>query len=96
MRKHLAFVLAAVLLALLPALAKAEGPSVSDHCQQAAQAQTSSDMVQSINAAFGVLKVEAETDPTRISEMEFEVLDFNDEGEDIDDLKLNVHTIEQN
>lgn len=93
MRKHLALVLAA---ALLPVLAKAEGGSVSYHCQQAAQAQTSDAMVQAIGAAFAALKVEAQADATRAAEMKPEVLDFNDEGEDSDELRLNVHTIEQN
>ena len=96
MRKHLALVLAAALLALLPVLAMAEGASVSDCCQQAAQAKTSDAMVQAIDAAFAALKVEAQADATRAAEMKPEVLDFNDEGEDSEELRLYVHTIEQN
>lgn len=94
MRKRLALVLAVALLALFPICALGEETSVSDHCQEAAQAETSEAMVQEIDAAFEALKVEARADEGRAADLEAEVLDFNDEDEEPDEnLRLYIYTI---
>ena len=94
MRKHLAAVVACALFVFLPVSALGEGTSVSDHCQEAAQSQTSEAMVQEIDAAFEALKVEAQADEGRAADLEAEVLDFNDEDEEPDEnLRLYIYTI---
>ena len=86
MIKRTPIVLALLVFLLLPASAfGAEPQSVSDHCQQVSQAQTSEAMVQEINAAFEALKVEASADQARMSETTPTMIDVSDEEEEEDE-----------
>ncbi|MBP3894812.1 MAG: hypothetical protein J6D34_12335 [Atopobiaceae bacterium] len=69
MRKHVVAALIAALLGILPVPAIAGEPNaVSELCQKASQAQTSDEMVQSIDDAFDAMKEEAEKDKARVEE----------------------------
>ena len=93
MKKLLALTIALLLLVFLPTFALGdETRSVSDLCQEVAQAESSGDMVKAIDSAFGALKAEARADEVRIAEVTPKVLNLG-EDEDGDRFKLEVCTV---